>query len=68
MTSRFILNKFDLDLSSTGLLILWFLLLVIVVAAALCGVLVVYEAVLGYGWGRDLLGEMGLLILCLLLR
>ena len=60
MTSRFILDKFDLNLPPSGFLILRFLLLLIVVAAALCGVLVGYEAVLGdAGLGEGLGGQVG---------
>lgn len=52
MTSRFILNKFDLDLSSSGLLVGFGLLLVLVlVARTVDSVLVVDERVVAY-WGR----------------
>ena len=70
MTSRFILDKFDLNLPPSGFLILWFLFLLIVVGAALCGILVVNEAILGDARLLEgLLGEMGLVgLLIRLLR
>jgi len=49
MTSRFILNKFDLDLSSSGFLLLWLIVFVFVVPSALTSVMVVDERVFGDG-------------------
>ena len=55
MTSRFILDEFDLDLSSTGLLVRFGLfLLIVLVAATLDGVLVVDEGVFSHGRGTGL--------------
>jgi hypothetical protein len=60
MTSRFILNKFDLDLTpSSLLLVLGFLLFLILVAAALGSVMVGDERVIG-DRGAWLLGRVGL--------
>lgn len=55
MTSRFILNKFDLDLSSSCLLVFWLLAVVVVVfGSAVSSVVVVYERVVcDGGWGAD---------------
>ncbi len=50
VTSRFILDKFDLDLSSSCLLVrLWLVIIIVVVAGALSGVLVVDERVFADG-------------------
>jgi hypothetical protein len=50
MTSRFVLNKFDLDLSSSGLLVGFGLLLIfIVVACAVCSIVIVDERVVADG-------------------
>jgi hypothetical protein len=45
MTSRFILDKFDLDLASSGFLLLWFVVFIVVVPSALASVMVVDERV-----------------------
>lgn len=58
MTSRFILDKFDLYLASSRLLVFGFLLFVIVVRAALCCILVVDEPVFGHTRLGHSLGEM----------
>lgn len=49
--SRFVLNKFDLNLPTTGLLLgLGFVFVVVVIAAAVCRVVVLDERVFD-GWG-----------------
>src|SRR5882757_9129487 len=45
VTSRFILNKLDLNLPPSCLLVLWFLLLVIIVSTTLGCILIVDEAI-----------------------
>jgi len=50
MTSRFILNKFDLDLSSSCLLVRFrFFLFIVVVCSAVDSILVVDKGVFCYG-------------------
>ena len=52
MSSRFILNEFNLNLASARLLVrFWFLVLVVLVAGTVSGVLVVDELVSGRGMG-----------------
>ena len=62
MTSRLVLDKFNLDLSATSLLVgLGLVLLLIVLAGAVDGVVIVDEGVVAdLAWrGRVLLGDVG---------
>lgn len=52
MSSRFILNEFNLNLASARLLVrFWFLVIVVIVGGTVVGVLVVYELVGSGGMG-----------------
>ena len=59
MTSRFILDEFDLDLSPTCLFVRFRLFLfIVVVRSGIDCILVVYERVISYGWSAGRLRMM----------
>lgn len=49
MTSAFVLNEFNFDLSPSRLLVLWLLIVIIILCTALYRVAVLDEAIVGDG-------------------
>ncbi len=63
MSSRFILNEFNLNLASARLLVrFWFLVIFVIVARTVVSILIIYELISGRGMsGR--IGALGRVVL-----